>query len=886
MIRDREPSAASLVSLVSLDDDDDDDDDDAPPITFPVHQACWYNDVAALGRLLRDPTMQQSLVTQCTPEGMTPLHVACLHGSLECARLLCERGATVNSCPEVLGCAPLHSACRKGRDACVSLLLERRAQVNLADKTAWTPLQIACHEGRPVCVRLLCESRAAVNLVDGENQLTPLHRASHAGHAECAALLVGSGAKVNAADGNGRMPLHHACLRGYAAVVALLCDNRAALDAAPANGMTALHAACYQGNASCTRTLIEHGAPLALKDVDGDTAEDVARERGHDTCVLLVQAGAAQRAEEEAAMRERAAQAARQAEAMAALLLAEEEEEERQRRDRPEKPNLQKKRKKERQKLRRANAQAVEMQPASEETRQAVPEPVHACIQELTLAEATNEAAGATAGEGGTATAVALTLAELEEATVGFGDQKLIGSGGYGRVYTADALPSLPPEALPSRLRELPVAVKRAKSGSHDLTDLRREVHVLQQCSHPHLLPLLGYYLAHEAPCLVFPLMRGGSLANRLWPLEANPEHLRRLGLSQASLRPLRWHQRLRILRQATDALLYLHTPVAKGKGSVIHRDFKPENILLDDDLNAYLADTGFAKMDAGPESSRKSRSQSHALYLTKGYLDPIIVEGREYSAITDGWALGITILVVLTGRSPLSIINRCEEDFDEDFEELDAARIADVTADWPVDEASALKELVRSANHKCLCHPSSRKRLAVADALAALTSLADEGRDRGSSAEAVDAASGVKGSATPTGIASNNYMPTPLSMQVREMRKGGERNGGDAQKGIKDNMLLAFNCVMPQLDTIFSARSAEAPKGFEERIHFWHRECAMPPELTDQLHTLRIWANAARHHDNERWRRHGPADEAEALRLVSAVRSAIEAITEAHGHS
>jgi len=40
-----------------------------------------------------------------------------------------------------------------------------------------------------------------------------------------------------------------------------------------------------------------------------------------------------------------------------------------------------------------------------------------------------------------------------------------------------------------------------------------------------------------------------------------------------------------------------LHTPVAGGKGAVVHRDFKPENILLDDDLNAYLADTGFAKV-------------------------------------------------------------------------------------------------------------------------------------------------------------------------------------------------------------------------------------------------------------------------------------------------
>ena len=83
--------------------------------------------------------------------------------------------------------------------------------------------------------------------------------------------------------------------------------------------------------------------------------------------------------------------------------------------------------------------------------------------------------------------------------------------------------------------------------------------------------------------------------------------------------------------------------------------------VLLDDELNAFLADTGFAKMEAGPEVAKK-KSASNALYLTRGYLDPSIVEGGEYSAWSDGWALGITLLVALTGRSPLSIINKCEE--------------------------------------------------------------------------------------------------------------------------------------------------------------------------------------------------------------------------------
>ena len=114
----------------------------------------------------------------------------------------------------------------------------------------------------------------------------------------------------------------------------------------------------------------------------------------------------------------------------------------------------------------------------------------------------------------------------------------------------------------------------------------------------------------------------------------------------------------------------------------------------------------------------------------------------------------------------------------------------------------------------------------------------------------------------------------TPLSLQVRGMR-----TGGDAQKRIQDNMLLAFSNVVPRLDAVYSASAAVAPESFQDRINFWHRECGMPTELKDRLHVLRVWANAARHHDAARWRCEGPRSEAEASQLVAAVQAAIEAL-------
>jgi serine/threonine protein kinase len=75
--------------------------------------------------------------------------------------------------------------------------------------------------------------------------------------------------------------------------------------------------------------------------------------------------------------------------------------------------------------------------------------------------------------------------------------------------------------------------------------------------------------------------MRSGSLGLRLRPSEAPPSQLALLGLA-LPLAPLTWQQRLRIVAQATDALLYLHSRL------IWHRDVKPDNIFLDERLTAY----------------------------------------------------------------------------------------------------------------------------------------------------------------------------------------------------------------------------------------------------------------------------------------------------------
>ena len=77
----------------------------------------------------------------------------------------------------------------------------------------------------------------------------------------------------------------------------------------------------------------------------------------------------------------------------------------------------------------------------------------------------------------------------------------------------------------------------------------------------------------------------------------------------------------------------------------------KPANILLDESLNAYLSDTGFAKAAHGASGVAAQTTQMGPCF-TPGYADPTIVNGGAYSVATDGFALGMTLLFVLTNQA------------------------------------------------------------------------------------------------------------------------------------------------------------------------------------------------------------------------------------------
>ena len=172
-----------------------------------------------------------------------------------------------------------------------------------------------------------------------------------------------------------------------------------------------------------------------------------------------------------------------------------------------------------------------------------------------------------------------------------------------------------------------------------------QELQVLGGCRHENLLPLLGFS-ADRAPgggggggvCLVSPMMRGGSLEDRLFPSgDGASARLALLGVPPQPA-PLTWIVRLRIGVQIASALEYLHSvEAATHKPQVFHRDVKPANVLLDADLNVRLGDVGLARALAGGGTHVTTQVAG-----TSGFMDPYYQTTSRFDASCDGFSFGV----------------------------------------------------------------------------------------------------------------------------------------------------------------------------------------------------------------------------------------------------
>jgi serine/threonine-protein kinase len=205
-----------------------------------------------------------------------------------------------------------------------------------------------------------------------------------------------------------------------------------------------------------------------------------------------------------------------------------------------------------------------------------------------------------------------------------------IGQGGFATVYRAQHV-----------LLERTVAVKILRPDYFEQPALRerfrREAVAMGKMDHPNVVSVLDFSLAAEGQAfLVMEWVDGRTLAAEL-----------------VDRAPLSIPHAAHVVRQIALGLAEAH------RLSLIHRDLKPSNVLVSEGERIKIADFGLVRAIGDPAAARLTRTGQ--LLGTAHYIDPETLLGKEASATTDLYALGVITFEALTGRTPFDGANLVE---------------------------------------------------------------------------------------------------------------------------------------------------------------------------------------------------------------------------------
>jgi len=208
------------------------------------------------------------------------------------------------------------------------------------------------------------------------------------------------------------------------------------------------------------------------------------------------------------------------------------------------------------------------------------------------------------------------TFQSLQVATKDFSSK--IGEGGFGSVFKG---------VLGDQL----VAVKHLHQASQGTKEFLAEVQTIGNLHHINLVRLIGFCAEKAHRLLVYEYMPRGSLDK--WIYNGNNKAL------------LDWHTRHKIIANIAKGLSYLHEDCRQR---IVHLDIKPQNILLDDNFDAKVADFGLSKLIDRDRSRVVTRMRGTPGYMAPEWLTSQITEK------VDVYSFGVVVMEIICGRKNL----------------------------------------------------------------------------------------------------------------------------------------------------------------------------------------------------------------------------------------
>jgi eukaryotic-like serine/threonine-protein kinase len=195
-----------------------------------------------------------------------------------------------------------------------------------------------------------------------------------------------------------------------------------------------------------------------------------------------------------------------------------------------------------------------------------------------------------------------------------------VGHGGMSTVYRAF-------DVVLERQVAIKLMHREMSSDSDQLERFRREARAVAQLNHPHVVGVIDAGEDENTPYIVFEYVEGETLKDRI-----------------------RRHGRLPVPEAVAYAIEVARALGAAHEHHIVHRDVKPQNVLIDEEGTAKVTDFGIART-----MTEEGLTADGRVLGTTDYVSPEQALGHDVGPQSDLYSLGIVLFEMLTGDVPFS---------------------------------------------------------------------------------------------------------------------------------------------------------------------------------------------------------------------------------------